>query len=608
MGCGMTKAVIPSALAIKSMRDSGFKDTAYAIAELVDNSIQATANDVKIIAIDEVDFVASRSRRRLKEIYILDNGQGMDQEVLEMALQFGNGTRLDPSEQTGIGKFGMGLPNASISQCLKAEVWSWQNSEVPYYTYLSVEKVQSGEMETVPESTKQSLPSHIMEAFSNDIGKSGTLIKWSGLDRVRWRTSKALFDNSELLIGRMYRNFINSGNVRVELIRSERDSNGTLQLTGKGNGRADVRPNDPLYLMVDTCAPEAPEGFGRQAYFEEFGEPVKVQVDLGTGEAHYVTIRFSIAKAALRKALQASGGPAGHTPIGRHCAKNIGVSVVRAGRELELNRTFDGGYDPLDRWWGIEVSFPPALDHVFGVPNNKQGAHKFQKLDSLADAEAEGMNEADYLESLREEGDTRVFLYEITKRITANLSSMRKQIKRVNEGEKKRDTVNKADPAVQGSSAATNKRKENGHLGDSDKFDELTPEEKKTAREEELIGKGLDPASAKEAAEISVQSNLKYIFSETPYDGYSFFSVSSRGGAILIYLNKNHPVSIHLFDALASREDDESAIDALKAMLCAWARMEDEATGPARQMLSDMRNDWGRMTRDFMSVIYDIEE
>ena len=32
------------------------------------------------------------------------------------------------------------------------------------------------------------------------------------------------------------------------------------------------------------------------------------------------------------------------------------------------------GYDPRERWWGAEIEFPPTLDEVFGVPNNKQAA------------------------------------------------------------------------------------------------------------------------------------------------------------------------------------------------------------------------------------------
>jgi len=38
---------------------------------------------------------------------------------------------------------------------------------------------------------------------------------------------------------------------------------------------------------------------------------------------------------------------------------------VRAGRELDLDQAWVIKYDPVERWWGVEVEFPPALDEQF---------------------------------------------------------------------------------------------------------------------------------------------------------------------------------------------------------------------------------------------------
>ena len=60
---------------------------------------------------------------------------------LKTSLQFGNGTKL--KSRKGIGRFGIGLPNASISQCRHVEVYSWQNSKC-LQTYLDIdEKINS---------------------------------------------------------------------------------------------------------------------------------------------------------------------------------------------------------------------------------------------------------------------------------------------------------------------------------------------------------------------------------------------------------------------------------------------------------------------------------
>ena len=125
----MAYEIIPQNLSITAMRSSGYRDSAHAIAELIDNSIQAgeacknQTTEVEVICVDRVQVVNERNRTRVEQIAVYDNACGMDAETLRIALQFGNGTHLDANSQDGIGKFGMGLPNASISQCRKVEVW-----------------------------------------------------------------------------------------------------------------------------------------------------------------------------------------------------------------------------------------------------------------------------------------------------------------------------------------------------------------------------------------------------------------------------------------------------------------------------------------------------
>ena len=68
----------------------------------------------------------------------------MDATVLRLALQFGNGTHLEEEQHTGIGRFGMGLPSSSVSQCQKVEVWTWQNDvDNALYTYLDLNEIKT---------------------------------------------------------------------------------------------------------------------------------------------------------------------------------------------------------------------------------------------------------------------------------------------------------------------------------------------------------------------------------------------------------------------------------------------------------------------------------
>ena len=80
------------------------------------------------------------------------------------------------------------------------------------------------------------------------------------------------------------------------------------------------------------------------------------------------------------------------------------------------------------------------------------------------------------------------------------------------------------------------------------------------------------------------------------------FDITSKAG-VTITINTKHPAHQHLFELL--REGDENATESpalqgLKLLLTAWARMEDEASAERRITLEDMRGEWGRIARDFI--------
>lgn len=79
---------------------------------------------------------------------------------------------------------------------------------------------------------------------------------------------------------------------------------------------------------------------------------------------------------------------------------------------------------------------------------------------------------------------------------------------------------------------------------------------------------------------------------------------------MLVKLNTTHPAYRHLVEALENSTDDasegdlrrrlEGARDGLRLLLMAWARFEDEASGIKEERLRDVREDWGRIARDFL--------
>src|SRR5882672_176202 len=101
---------------IQATRDSGYKGTASAVSELIDNSIQAKA---KHIAVN----IRSVAAEPPIEMSVFDDGCGMDPFTLRQALRFGGSSRF--GERSGLGRYGMGLPNSSLSQARRVTVYTW---------------------------------------------------------------------------------------------------------------------------------------------------------------------------------------------------------------------------------------------------------------------------------------------------------------------------------------------------------------------------------------------------------------------------------------------------------------------------------------------------
>src|SRR5665213_3296806 len=100
-----TVELIPAARRLmSSLRDMGYEFTT-AVADLVDNSVEAGATRVAV----DIEFEGESSWVR-----IADNGAGMTPAALREAMRYGSSR--DYAEED-LGKFGLGLKVASLSQC-----------------------------------------------------------------------------------------------------------------------------------------------------------------------------------------------------------------------------------------------------------------------------------------------------------------------------------------------------------------------------------------------------------------------------------------------------------------------------------------------------------
>ena len=139
-------SIIDPKMTVKAMRDSGYKSTTHALAELIDNSIESHATAIEVFGVSRRDD--RTGRYTLKELAVLDNGEGMDRDTLRGSLRYGHGTRRG---RRGIGRFGLGLPNSSMSQARRVDIWSWQSGATnALHTRLWLDEIEGGASE-IPE-------------------------------------------------------------------------------------------------------------------------------------------------------------------------------------------------------------------------------------------------------------------------------------------------------------------------------------------------------------------------------------------------------------------------------------------------------------------------
>ncbi|GAA1890366.1 ATP-binding protein [Streptantibioticus ferralitis] len=607
-------SIVTSDLTVKALQDSGYKSTAHAIAELIDNGIEAGADLVELFVVEGTYRPSERARHRVETIAVIDNGHGMDGETLRQSLRFGAGTR---QHRRGIGRFGVGLPNSSISQCDRVDVWSWTNGpDNALHTHLDLAELRAG-LEEVPEPKHEPVPEE-WHRLSHALGPTGTLVQWTQLERVQWRGAEATLANTESLIGRIYRRLITKG-TRIRLVPVR----GWFPLAGE----RDARPNDPLYLTAPSSTPFPfdakpmfrPHGGGNSG---EIGVE-RFMVKGHDGADHPVLVRASIAvDAARRPDISGEEWPRevsptlnpGDTPWGKHAAKNLGISLIRADRELDLDTGWTNSYDPVERWWGVEIDFPPQLDEVFGVTNNKQAATIFSSLSSFNwRDEAAGLSFEEFRDQLREEGDSRLSLIEIVyyirEKLLGNLrTNLTDQTRGTRSNRKRHEEVEaKAEHVLR-------RRKEETQPSLTDVLaDQATVEERQQQQFESLVK--VHKYSPTDAERIIAETtandrHIQLLTSRNP-DSPAFFNVEFIPGMLQVSLNMDHPAYSDLIAVLDQDLDSASkeelaerlvtAANAFKLLLLSWARYEDEQPDKPRARAKQMRQDWGRIAREFLS-------
>lgn len=206
------KIVMPYApILVESTRSIGYSFEA-AVADIIDNSISASATEVRICF----------SSRDPQWLCIEDNGWGMTSVELENAMRYGSQSSTNVRRKDDLGRFGLGLKMASLSQCRKVTVMTKKDG---------VTCAACWDLDYIIQQKNWSLQFYSEEELEDMLGylylklkDSGTVVTWERFDRLKQgaaQITKAFDEKIELTrkhISLVFHRFLNDENPKSRIM------------------------------------------------------------------------------------------------------------------------------------------------------------------------------------------------------------------------------------------------------------------------------------------------------------------------------------------------------------------------------------------------------
>lgn len=568
--------------AIESQRQSAYKHTAAAAREIVDNAIEAKANKIHII------FERPKARQKgeraesISSIAFIDNGAGMLPQMARFALSWGGGTHFD--EPNFIGKFGFGLPNASINQTRLVEVFTRTKAEDSFTkAVLDIRSPEDHALHTIPPPTTSELPDFVQRYLTDEMKEPlahGTVVVWRNPDRLRYRTPAKLKEHLIDDFGAVYRYLLDGsarGSTFADLPKVQ------IVIEGK-----QVEPVDPLFLTPGCLYYQAPDAGGAQKTVDR-SIPVRYVLDddglhlqkvngpedlkhprlVAAGSVQVVIARFPYEFVNKKKAQD----PVAYKRLQIRKPRR-GMSFVRAGREIDTFDAFPKSSkdeaDALGYWpqmqsyalhYGVEVRFTPSLDAALGVGNDKQTVHPTEDFWRLLAQEKID-------EEMRKENAWQVEERQIKETPKAQPADV------PTEGELAMTTADAAQGAANRVPDGSKKEAAENLQREAEKV--ATSEAKKRA---EVEGKPFAPATQAEvdaalAALREDEKRRRYHVDYVDDPNGPFFTPEWRGDVVVAKINRAHIFYQVLYGELLKMPGASLAKEALDVLLLVLAKGE----------------------------------
>lgn len=344
---------------MRGIRHIGYRSNVEAIAELVDNSIQAYAQRVDLVS----GFAEAGQTTRPIQLAIIDDGHGMKPGMLRLAMMWGGTHRED--NRSGLGRFGYGLPCATVSMGRRFTIYSKVKGGKVHSVCLDLDLLDEGAYIdgaaglSIPSAQPASLPVFVSEAIARlhpDGWRSGTVVVIDKLDRLHWATAGGLRRNLIRQFGVAYHKLLGATAIHID--------------------GEPVRPIDPLFLSPGCALSSLDEDRANPL------EPVTLRIGLEDGAAGEIVLRYAWLPptfGAVDKSRDAIGLNANaRFPI---LKQYHGIVFSRNGRVVDVqSRTPWTTFINNDRYIRVEVEFSASLDEAFGVTTSKQQVSVSQEV------------------------------------------------------------------------------------------------------------------------------------------------------------------------------------------------------------------------------------
>lgn len=319
---------------MSSMRSMGYTFEA-SIADIIDNSLSVQATHIEVnFPIDPTNIY----------IAVCDNGKGMTKDELFDAMKYGSALKRGRRSEDDLGRFGLGLKAASLSQCRKLTVVSKKDGILSAYIWDLdvVEKEQDWVMIDCPEDEIKSVKCvRFLDAYD-----SGTVVLWENFDILRE----------------------SSGNEYGELMNYQASTAEYLSLifhrflNKQGANKLTIKINNYQLTGYDPFLENHPKTTVRKA----FTIPVKDK----EGIERIVTVQpyvLPFQKDLTPEDKKISGG------VENYRTKQ-GFYIYRNERLIIGGTWFGRGRDELTKYARIKVDIPNTLDSIWGIDIKKQSA------------------------------------------------------------------------------------------------------------------------------------------------------------------------------------------------------------------------------------------